>query len=254
MLLGQAAPLPQFFFVHFGADRHQARVVGELIDKDVAVFRLAEENFRLDVGEDKVHQTFAVAVIVGFQIGHPGNHQPIIAGFINAQRRIAGFLDQILPPGLGVGAEHLAPERQPGFPDVGGHPLAQDAGALLLFFPLQFLDELLQHQFHHFHVEGLHQVFAGVQFEGGGSVPEAFVAGQQQKLALEVVFPVPTQQVQAGFLGHFNVADHNIHRLPGKDFLGGGGILGGVHPVNAQLVPVDAVAQIVQNDGIIVYQ
>ena len=82
-----------------------------------------------------------------------------------------------------------------------------------VFPPADAQKGFFNRRFHLPGVKGLDNIAAGPILDCFGGIAEVFVAGEEDKFALQFLFPHPPQQVQPQPHRHFNVADNQFGRL-----------------------------------------
>ena len=66
---------------------------------------------------------------------------------------------------------------------------------------------------HRVDLKGLEQVVRRLQLQGLPDIGKAFMGSQQNKLSILLLSPEPGKQIQTAFLGHLDIADHQIDRF-----------------------------------------
>ncbi len=86
----------------------------------------------------------------------------------------------------------------------------------------------------------LQNVVEATQLDRLFGIKEVGVRGEKYAYQIHTLAPGPAEEREAVLAGHFNVAQHSIYLLLGKDFFSLGDIPGGTDSVYPQRIPVNA--------------
>ena len=125
------------------------------------------------------------------------------------------------------------------FPQVFVFPVVLDqTGAIQLLRP--FIKHLLDNPYQLLVFDGFQEVLRTPVLQGFVRILEVGVTGQEDGLRARNMHLHPHQQIDAALSGHFNVADDDIDRLAGQDFLGFHRTAGGQDACDVQGLPVNS--------------